>query len=367
VDGQGFALPPFMIKKNKIALLLFLFSCSSQANISLDLILKPLLSNHKTKNEITIKAHQNCKRKVLVAVIDTGIDIHHPDLKSSIWMNDGESGMDSQGRDKATNGVDDDGNGYIDDVHGWNFAGQFADVSDSHGHGTHIAGIIAGLSQSSDKSIPNCAVIMPIKYIDPDTTTKNSILNTSLSILYAIKMGAEIINYSGGGLSSNEFEKRSVQLSNYNQILFIAASGNEANNADEKPFFPASYQTPNMISVGAVDRRGNILENSNFGERSVDVAAPGLFIFSTLPKGKYGLMSGTSQATAFVTRAAVSVLNTQKIHSMKSWQLKQTVLSNVIVNPSLKGKIRSAGIISTDLTQFEPQIRRLGQSSFSRN
>ncbi len=311
---------------------------------------------------------QSCLRKVLVAVIDTGIDVRHPALRSSIWMNEGETGPDSQGRDKATNGIDDDGNGYIDDVSGWNFANNTANVTDHHGHGTHIAGIIAGFGQSETQPAhPTCLKIMALKYIDPSTGAQNSIRNTTLSILYAIRMGAEIINYSGGGLNANELEKRSVMLANNNHILFIAASGNESSNADLRPFFPASYQTPNMISVGAVDQNGNLLENSNYGEKTVALAAPGSSIFSTLPDEKYGFMSGTSQATAFVTRAAATLMSQRSVHTSKPSQWKNTVIATAKAAPRLKGKMKHARIIDLDSSQNEPQTRRLGQSSLTRN
>lgn len=344
--------------------ILFL-SSTTNANLPLEFLWKPT----KLVSKLAAEKKQDplCQRKVLVAVIDTGIDVRHPDLRSAIWMNEGESGLDSQGRDKATNGVDDDGNGYVDDVHGWNFANNSADVSDSHGHGTHIAGIIAGYGQNETEQYSSCVKIMAIKYVDPNTGTMNSIRNTTLSILYAIRMGAEIINYSGGGLNSNELEKRSVMLADHNQVLFIAASGNEASNADVRPFFPASYKTPNMISVGAVDRDGNLLENSNYGEKSVDLAAPGLSIFSTLPDQKYGFMSGTSQATAFVTRAAAMLMSQRPLHDAKPSQWKGAVIALAKTSPRLKGKFRHAGVITAELSHNEPQIRRLGQSRLSRN
>ena len=356
-----------MTNKKILALTIpfLLLSTTAKANVPFEFLWKPAKPLAKLKSDS--KQDLLCPRKVLVAVIDTGIDVQHPDLRSSLWMNEGETGLDSQGRDKATNGIDDDGNGYVDDVHGWNFADNSADVSDPHGHGTHIAGIIAGYGQNGTQQMHPCVKIMAVKYIDPKTGTMNSIRNTTLSILYAIRMGAEIINYSGGGLSSNELEKRSVMLANHHQVLFIAASGNEASNADIKPFFPASYQTPNMISVGAIDHEGNLLENSNFGEKSVDIAAPGLSIFSTLPDQKYGLMSGTSQATAFVTRAATILMSQRPLHDAKPAQLKNAVISLARPAPRLKGKLKSAAFISAEMTQNEPQIRRLGQSSLSRN
>lgn len=350
--------------KRFIILTSFLIGHNAPANIGLDFLWKPTFFKTTPAKQ---SKNNFCLRKVLVAVIDTGVDIQHPDLQSFIWTNEGESGLDSHGRDKATNGLDDDGNGYIDDVHGWSFADKTADVSDHHGHGTHIAGIITGYGSQNGIQTPQCVQIMPLKYVDPLTKNQNTIQNTALSILYAIRMGAEIINYSGGGMTPSILEKQSVQLANSNHILFISASGNEASNADVKPFFPASYQTPNIISVGAVDADGNLLENSNYGSKSVDIAAPGAAIFSTTPHRGYGLMSGTSQATAFVTRTAAAVLLAHAPRSANAAALKQEVLSFANPRSSLQGKLRVPATITTENLQNKPLVKRLGQSSFTRN
>ncbi len=136
--------------------------------------------------------------KVVVAVIDTGIDTEHKDLKKSIWINAGETGKDALGRDKATNGVDDDGNGYADDVNGWNFVDNNNKVVDVEGHGTHIAGIIT-TQFSKQKHSGSELQLMAIKYYSPKLSNQVNMLNTIKAIQYATQMKAQIVNYSAGG------------------------------------------------------------------------------------------------------------------------------------------------------------------------
>ncbi len=141
-------------------------------------------------------------REIIVAVIDTGLDTQHEDLKNNLWKNVGEIGTDSKGRNKSTNGVDDDGNGFIDDVHGWNFVRNNNQLNDNHGHGTHITGIIAAEANNNTGIVgiaPEVS-IMTLKYFDPQSPGSDNLKNTIKSIHYAVKMGAHIINYSGGGL-----------------------------------------------------------------------------------------------------------------------------------------------------------------------
>lgn len=249
-------------------------------------------------------------RDIIVAIIDTGIDANHPDLAENIWTNKGETGYDSKGRNKATNGIDDDGNGYIDDIHGWNFVSNNNDLTDNHGHGTHIAGIIGavggngiGISGISPK-----VSLMALKYYDPKASGTNNLLNTVKAMQYAVRMKANIINYSGGGLDPSPEEKKAVELAMKQGILFVAAAGNERSNSDVKGYFPADYDLPNIISVTAIDKRKSVLPTSNYGAMSVDIAAPGNDIYSTLPRGQYGFMTGTSQATAFVSGVAALVM-----------------------------------------------------------
>jgi thermitase len=233
---------------------------------------------------------------IVVAVIDTGADTKHPSLRNNLWVNPGESGTDGRGHDRATNGVDDDGNGFIDDVHGWNFADGNNELTDRHGHGTHVAGIIQSTAPKTS--------LMILKFFNPEATGAANLAHTIEAIRYAIKMKARIINYSGGGTDKNPEEEKVMQQVSAQNILFVAAAGNEKSNSDLNRFYPADYGYPNIASVTAIDENQRVLSSSNYGIKTVDLAAPGKNIRSSLPGGKFGTMTGTSQATAFVTGAA---------------------------------------------------------------
>jgi thermitase len=281
-------------------------------------------------------------REIVVAVIDTGLDVNHEDIKNNVWTNPGETGLDSLGRDKATNGVDDDGNGYIDDVHGWNFVGNNRNLSDNHGHGTHIAGII-GAEANNGKGIVGIAPevsIMVLKYFDPLSTGTDNLKNTIKAIHYAIEKGAQIINYSGGGLDYSQEEHDAVEEAKNKGILFVAAAGNERSNSDKIPYYPADYGLDNVISVTAFNPSQEVLSSSNWGVNTVDIAAPGQNILSTLPGNSYGFMTGTSQATAFVTGAAALIMSHKT--GFKYNDVKKYILSSGDLLPSLADKTKTS-------------------------
>jgi thermitase len=268
-------------------------------------------------------------RDITVCVIDTGADIRHPDLTNNLWVNKGEVGTDKLGRDKATNKVDDDNNGFTDDLHGWNFVSNSNDLRDDHGHGTHIAGII-GAEGGNGIGISGVAPkvsLMILKYYDAKGSDVNNLVNTVKAIDYAVKMNCNIINYSGGGIAPSNEEKSAIERAMKKGILFVAAAGNERSNSDVRKYYPADYGLPNILSVTAIDRFQNVLPSSNYGEQTVDIAAPGNDIISTLPNGQYGFMTGTSQATAFATGVAALVMannpDLRKAESVKKY-LTQT-------------------------------------------
>ncbi len=281
-------------------------------------------------------------KDIIVAVIDTGIDIKHEDLQENLWKNPGETGLDKNGKDKATNGIDDDGNGYVDDVYGWNFVANTADLTDNHGHGTHIAGII-GAQAGNNKGISGISPdvsLMIIKYYDPKVANTDNLKNTINSINYAIKMGAQIINYSGGGTDYSQEEFDAVKKAEKNGILFVAAAGNERSNSDQFHYYPADYKLTNIISVTALDPSKEVLPSSNFGIETVDIAAPGQNIISTLPGNAYGFMTGTSQATAFVSGAAVLVKANKP--DFKFDDIKKYILSTGDPSTTLAEKTRTS-------------------------
>ncbi|MCB0406912.1 MAG: S8 family serine peptidase [Bdellovibrionales bacterium] len=268
---------------------------------------------------------------VVIAVIDTGIDINHPALKDFLWVNPGETGLDAQGRDKATNQIDDDKNGFVDDVHGWNFAGHNNHVDDEHGHGSHVSGIITRIAPH--------VKIMALKYYDEQSDGGLHLLNTIRAINYATQMGAKIINYSAGGLSQNAQEKLAIERAARKNILFVAAAGNEASNSDISGYYPANYPIDNIISVTAVNSEQRILSSSNYSDTQVDISAPGENIYSTLPNGLYGYLTGTSQATAFVTGVA-ALLYQQKPELMIPQNMIDHLVRTGSVNEKLLHKVR---------------------------
>lgn len=281
---------------------------------------------------------------VVVAVIDTGTDIYHKDLKNFIWTNPGESGLDAAGNAKESNKLDDDGNGFADDVHGWNFVENNNDVSDDIGHGTHISGIVKREFNRYDggEDLPSTFVpavrLMILKYYDANGKNQDNLKNSTRAIQYANAMNAKIINYSGGGGESSADEKKAITQSFQQNILFVAAAGNNFSNSDVKKYYPANYSLKNIISVAASGRDGQLMPFSNYGKLSVDIAAPGKWILSTLPQNKYGVMSGTSQATAHVT-GVVAKLVALKVNGIDS--VMQRLLAHAKFQKSLQGKTKN--------------------------
>ncbi|MFN8846879.1 MAG: S8 family peptidase [Bdellovibrionales bacterium] len=281
-------------------------------------------------------------RQIIVAVIDTGVDINHEDLKNNYWKNPGETGKDSKGRNKETNGIDDDKNGFVDDVHGWNFVSGNHNLSDNHGHGTHITGIIAA-EANNNKGIVGIAPevsIMTLKYFDPLSPGADNLKNTIKAINYAVKMGAHIINYSGGGLEYSQDEFEAVASARKKGILFVAAAGNEKSNSDKIPYYPADYNLDNIISVTAFNPAVEVLASSNWGTESVHIAAPGQNVISTLPGNAYGFMTGTSQATAFVTGGAALIMS-HKV-GFKYSDVRKYILSTGDALASLADKTKTS-------------------------
>lgn len=284
-------------------------------------------------------------RDVIVAVIDTGIDIHHEDLRQNLWKNPGEVGLDKKGRSKQTNKIDDDGNGFVDDVYGWNFVSNNNKITDHHGHGTHVSGII-GAEGGNGRGISGVSPkvsLMVLKYYDPRFPNTDNLKNTIQAIKYATKMGAKIINYSGGGTQYSQAEFNAIKEARDKGILFVAAAGNESSNSNKSNYYPAKYSSKldNIISVTAINRSTKVLSSSNWGHRTVHIAAPGENIFSTLPHNKYGHMTGTSQATAFVSGVG-SLLYAQNTE-FDYLAVKNQILSTADKKKTLKSKTMTSG------------------------
>lgn len=274
-------------------------------------------------------------KNTVVAVIDTGLDTTHPALKDSLWTNKGEAGLDKKGRDKRTNGIDDDKNGFIDDVHGWNFAKNNSDIMDDHGHGTHVSGLIAANSDQFS-GVARGTKIMILKYYDPKAPTSGNLMNSVRAIKYASLMGAHIINYSGGGMEPFEPERLALLEAAKKDILVVAAAGNEKTNSDLIQFYPASYKLKNIVSVAAIGPQGSRVPSSNWGPQGVHISAPGENILSTYPGQKMAEMTGTSQATALVT-AVLCHLRESRSDTLKSEELVKILIGSSVFNKNLIG------------------------------
>lgn len=278
-------------------------------------------------------------RDIVVAVIDTGIDINHPDIKNNLWVNEAEK--------NGKPGVDDDGNGCVDDIHGCNFITGTGNLTDNHGHGTHIAGII-GAEGGNGIGISGVAPkvsLMILKYYDPKSPGSDNLKNTIKAIHYAIDKKVDIINYSGGGLDFSQAEYDAIKRANDAGILFVAAAGNEKSNSDKAHYYPANYNLPNIISVTAINPDANVLQSSNYGMKTVHIAAPGEAIYSTLPGGRYGTMTGTSQATAFVTGVAALIRANNRDMDYK--QIKNQILATADARYSVFSKTQTSGILNS--------------------
>jgi len=270
--------------------------------------------------------------QVIVAIIDSGVDWHHPDLAANIFTNPGEI---------PANEIDDDGNGYIDDVHGFDFFNYDGDPMDENGHGTHVAGIIGAVGNNG-VGITGVAwrvQLLPAKFLGADGSGATS--SAIAAIEYAVDMGAVVLNNSWGGGPPSEALRAAILVANDAGALFVAAAGNDGANNDEFPHYPSSFHVPNMISVASSSRTDARSEFSNYGPVSVDLAAPGSLILSTLPDGETAVESGTSMAAPHVS-GALALLKS-RYPTMPAATMKTVILSSTDRIPALEGLIATGG------------------------
>ena len=281
---------------------------------------------------------------VAVGIIDEGIDINHTDLAANIWTNPGET---------PGNGIDDDANGFVDDIHGWDFLHHDNSVYDGPGtnpdgtpvdaHGTHVAGIIGAVGNNNIgiAGINWQVTMVPMKFIGPNGGSTTDLLG---AYDYALKLkqawessggtrGANlrILNNSYGGFANSQAAADAIRILSNAGILFIVAAGNESSDNDRFPVYPANYKVPNIISVGSSDSVGQMSFFSNFGQRTVDMLAPGSSVLSTIPGNLHARASGTSASAPHVTGTAALVLAAFPGMSMKRLRAA-TILGGTIDN-----------------------------------
>ncbi len=286
----------------------------------------------------------------IVAVIDTGVDIHHSVFVNSnaIWRNPGEI---------PDNAIDDDGNGYVDDVYGWNFVNESGHMYDDDGHGTHVAGIVLSVSQNifSSSSEASKVQIMPLKFLDGNGvgTTSNAIR----AIYYAVNQGAQVLNNSWGGPSYSAALHQAIAYSYQKGSSFVAAAGNAGASNDQSPMFPASYDVPHIMSVAATTNMDFLASFSNYGYNSVHLGSPGTAILSTLPDNRYGNSSGTSMATPFV--AGVAALMKRESPNMNGYQIREIINESSDPIQYLSGMVASESRINFALPIEQAKVAAL--------
>ena len=283
-------------------------------------------------------------RDVIVAVIDSGVDYTHPDLTGNIWINTAEQ--------NGLPGIDDDGNGYIDDIRGWDFADNDNDPFDPSGpwdyfdHGTHVAGIIgaAGNNGIGVSGVNWKIRIIPLK-VKTDSDKEFTLEAILEAIEYAIANGAQVVNCSFGGEGYSGDEYAAFASLREKGILAVCGAGNDSYDMDiAEKIYPACYDLDNILSVGSSNETDTLADSSNYGEKTVDVAAPGNSIYSTLPGSAYGYMNGTSVATPHVTGLAGLIFG--QCPSAAYTDVRASIISNVDRILSLAGRIASGGRIN---------------------
>lgn len=262
---------------------------------------------------------------VVVAVVDTGIDYNHPALKDNMWFNLAEK--------NGQPGVDDDGNGYVDDIHGADFISGKATPLDDEGHGSHVAGTIAGRLPADDfYGVAPQARLMAIK--THNTKGEGSKSSVVKGILYAADNGARVLNCSWGGApEAGEYDQMlfdAIEYANKKGAVLIASAGNAAANNDTGMHFPSNYDLPGIISVASSTSTDTRSYFSNYGSRTVDLAAPGSNIWSVTAGGKsYESLSGTSMASPHVSGAAALLASTPAGRGMSPADIRETLMNNV--------------------------------------
>jgi thermitase len=266
-----------------------------------------------------------------VAILDTGIDTDHPDLAPNVYKSS----------DKPNNGKDDDKNGYVDDTYGYNAINGKGSGEDDNGHGTHVSGIVAGRGNNGNGSTGVCwsAKLVAVKFMNSHGKGSTSVAIDGID--YAVKNGIKIINCSFGSSSKSSALHDAVDYAQDHNVLLVVAAGNDSENIDKNPIYPASYTDSNILAVAASTDEDTLASFSNFGSEGVDVAAPGDEIFSTYLGGGYKYLSGTSMAAPYAAGTA-ALLRKQESDATYG-DLRYAIRHKVDKPPALAGKVAYDG------------------------
>ncbi|MDX2022673.1 MAG: discoidin domain-containing protein [Deltaproteobacteria bacterium] len=285
---------------------------------------------------------------IVVGISDTGVDYNHPDLAANIWTNPGEI---------AGNGKDDDNNGYVDDVRGWDWLNNDNDPMDDHGHGTHVSGTIGAVGNEGVgvAGINWRVKLVPLRFLG---SSGGTLWAGAQTILYAAKIKARVLNASWGcsgpSCYSSYLEDAIKQLNTAGGLFAAAAGNNYGNNNDSYPTYPANYDVANVLVVAATDSNDNLANFSNYGPTKVHIAAPGVSILSSLPGNKYAAWNGTSMATPHVAGVAALILSNQP--NLTVAQLRDKILSTADKVSALTGKVSSGARLNAQKAVFADNV-----------
>ncbi len=287
--------------------------------------------------------------EIIVAIVDTGLDKNHKVFlpyhlaggvntggTGGLWVNTMEA--------SGVTGVDDDSNGFVDDINGWNFINGTNNFYDDDGHGTHVSGIVvgAGVNIFSNNLSHSKILVMPLKFLDANGSGATS--NAIRAIYYAVDNGARVINNSWGGSSYSRALHEALTYAYNHQVTIVTAAGNYSKNNDSVSMYPANYDVPSNISVAATTDNDALAYFSNYGHASVHIGSPGMNINSTIPGNYYGYLSGTSMAAPFVAGMAAMALSESP--NLTGYQVKNLMLAQADNDPSLSAKTVSSGRIN---------------------